>query len=128
MNQSIKKINGRSIKALILIMAAMIIASLMAGSGAAQNLNTDAADKTETMENKNTGDDAPARTGEAAKAIPPMVVVGEPETTNSVSLDDIEKMQPSNLYELFGRSPSVNIAAVRFNPRKFTFGTWRIQP
>ncbi len=109
MNQSIKKINSRSIKALILIMAAMIIASLMAGSGAAQNLNTDAADKTETTENKNTGDDAPARTGEAAKDIPPMVVVGEPETTNSVSLDDIEKMQPSNLYELFGRSPSVNI-------------------
>lgn len=39
----------------------------------------------------------------------PMVVFGKSESTNSVSMEDLDDRQPGNLDELFSRSPSVNI-------------------
>jgi len=44
-----------------------------------------------------------------AVQLEPMVVVGEKEGTNSITLEDIENREPADLRELFSRSPSVSI-------------------
>lgn len=38
----------------------------------------------------------------------PMMVVGESEGTNNVTLEDLQKREPQDLSELFSRSPSVD--------------------